>query len=333
MRGSGVRGSGVSGRSMTSGRVARAKGLSVLLAGAVGLGVLAIPAAAQDQEARLRRVEAELRALQRAVFPGGDGRYFPPEVVAGQTPPQAQPTGTPSSGALTDVLARLDTIESQLARLTARSEEGAFQLGQLEERLQALEATPEPQPFFQPIPSGAAGDAGAATRGATGAPTGVIAPPAATAAPTPAPSAERLAAVRAIAKPATADAGDDEYTYGFRLWEARFYPEAQQQLALFLQRFPSHSRVTFGRNLLGRAYLDNNQPREAATHFFENYQSNRQAARAPDSLLYLAEAMSTINDTNRACIALAEFGDTYPALATGRLRDQYDRNRGRVTCS
>ena len=35
-------------------------------------------------------------------------------------------------------------------------------------------------------------------------------------------SPERLAAVQAIAKPQTDDAGDDEYSYGFRLWNAGF---------------------------------------------------------------------------------------------------------------
>jgi hypothetical protein len=40
-----------------------------------------------------------------------------------------------------------------------------------------------------------------------------------------------------------------------------------------------------------------------------------------------------MGDTRRACIALAEFGETYPAVATGRLSDQYESNRRRVTCS
>jgi TolA-binding protein len=91
--------------------------------------------------------------------------------------------------------------------------------------------------------------------------------------------------------------------------------------------------VSYGRNLLGRAYLDNGQAREAATHFFENYQGDKNGARAGDSLLFLAEAMIAINDTNRACIALAEFSETYPALATGRLKEQYDRSRSKVRCT
>jgi TolA-binding protein len=42
--------------------------------------------------------------------------------------------------------------------------------------------------------------------------------------------------------------------------------------------------------------------------------------------------MVALEDTTRACRALAEFGEKYPALATGRLKDQYDRERRRVTC-
>jgi TolA-binding protein len=159
--------------------------------------------------------------------------------------------------------------------------------------------------------------------------------PAPTPAPAPkpaAPSAQRLAAVQAIAKPSTSDPADDEYTYGFRLWEAKFYPEAQQQLRLYVDKYPNHSKISYGRNLLGRAYLDEGKPAEAAPWFLKNYQANKQGDRAGDSLLFLAESMIAQKDTSRACIALAEFGDTYPALATGRLREQYEANRRKVTC-
>ena len=48
---------------------------------------------------------------------------------------------------------------------------------------------------------------------------------------------------------------------------------------------------------------------------------------------YLAVSMKAMKDTKRACIALAEFGETYPALATGRLKNQYDADRAKVKCS
>ncbi|MBY0342851.1 MAG: tetratricopeptide repeat protein, partial [Sphingomonadales bacterium] len=148
-----------------------------------------------------------------------------------------------------------------------------------------------------------------------------------------APSAARLAAVQAIAKPQTADAGDDEYSYGFRLWNAGFFPEARQQLTKFVEQYPSHPRISFGRNLLGRAFLDDKMPKEAAQWFLKNYQANKAGDRAPDSLLYLGASMIAMNDTKRACIALAEFADTYPLIAAGRLATDYQTTRAKVKCS
>ncbi|WP_428027278.1 tetratricopeptide repeat protein [Altererythrobacter sp.] len=292
-----------------------------------------VPALAQDgtSEARLRKIEAEVRALQRKVFPGGDERFFTPEISAGgQT---ASGPSTPSSTAVTDILARLDAIETQLQRLTARSEENTNAIAGIETRLTALEPKPEvvPEPPVEDTPPSAAEtNLSAMTGGASEAvkevPTKPVSQPAG-------PSAERLAAVQAIAKPQTDDPADDEYSYGYRLWKAGFYPEAEQQLSLFVEKYPSHWRITYGRNLLGRAYLDDGKPREAAPWFLRNYQTDKQGARAGDSLLYLAEAMIALEDTNRACIALAEFSETYPALAAGRLQDQYEANRQKVRCN
>ncbi len=293
----------------------------------------AIPAAAQqdDADARLRKVEAEVRALQRKVFPGADGRFFTPEVTTPGTitPPAA--TG-PSTTAVTDILGRMDSIEAQIARLTAQTEENANELAQLTARVDAMAGPPQPAIGAPQAAIGVPAPAPANTQLPPAGRTGEILAPAQAAKPV-APSAQRVAAVQAIAKPQTEDAGDDEYTYGFRLWEAKFFPEAQQQLQLYVEKYPKHSRISYGRNLLGRAYLDDGKPREAAPWFLQNYQSDKQGARAADSLLFLSEAMISIGDTNRACIALAEFGETYPALAAGRLASQYQADRSKVKCN
>lgn len=325
-------------------RFARALLAAAALA-AVPVSVVAQDAAAE--EARLRKIEAEVRALQRKVFPGGDGRLFEPQIAPGsQTAPQnGQVMGVipPATTAVTDILVRLDALEAQLQGLTARSEEQANTLAQLELRLAALEAgaapaagapmvaaaapvTTAPPPAAQPSP-----------RAATPAPTPAPAPArAVTPAPAPAaasPSAERLAAVQAIAKPQTADAGDDEYSYGFRLWNAGFFPEARQQLTKFVEQYPTHARISFGRNLLGRAFLDDKLPEEAARWFLKNYQADKNGARAADSLLYLGTSMIAMKDTKRACIALAEFAETYPLIASGRLATEYQAARASVKCS
>ena len=310
------------------GQTLRAIGLGGM---AMSLLVVSAPSIAQssNDEVRLRKLEAEVRALQRKVFPGGDGRFFEPEITGQPTTPRTTVT-TPSTTAVTDILARMDALESQVQMLTAQSEENANTMRALENRVKLLEgggAAPANGGFTTPATVPSTGTRPATTTPAAATATRPATTPAATR-PTP----ERLAAVQAITKPQTGDAGDDEYSYGFRLWDAGFYPEAQQQLTLFVEKYPTHSRVSYGRNLLGRAYLDDGKAREAAPWFLKNYQTDKGGARAGDSLLYLADTMIVLKDTNRACIALAEFGETYPALASGRLQGQYEANRSKVKC-
>lgn len=310
--------------------------LAVVLLGSTQVA-LVTPAFAQDTmaEARIRKMEAEIRALQRQVFPGGDGKFFTPEIGSAQTA-TATPNA-PASTPVTDLLTRMETLETQLQRLTAQVEQTSNRVSLIEARLgpaptdaatttvtvpttatpTAAVVTPTPAPAVTPTPT----------------PT----PKPAAATPTPAAtgpaSAQRVAAVRAIQKPATNDTGDDEYSYGFRLWEAKFYPEAQQQLKMYVDRYPRHSKISYARNLLGRAYLDDGKPRDAATWFLQNFQSDKTGARAPDSLLLLADSMRQLKDTSRACIALAEFAETYASEAAGRLKSQYDATRNGVKCT
>lgn len=324
--------------------------------GAIFAATMPISANAQVDDARVRKIEAEVRALQRKVFPGGDGRFFETTTAATPAATGTDKTLPPATSAVTDILARLDAMEAQLARLTAQVETNTNAIAVLNrvvgqyhpDAVAALSpgAAPAPvagspvavpiAPSVTPASPTAATPAPASPAPATPspAPTPAVATPApAPAAAKPAtPSAQRLAAVQAIAKPSTNDPADDEYSYGYRLWEAKFYPEAQQQLHLYVDKYPKHSKISYGRNLLGRAYLDEGKPAEAAPWFLKNYQANKQGERAGDSLLYLAQSMIAQKDTSRACIALAEFGDTYPALATGRLREQYEANRRKVTC-
>ncbi|MET1755292.1 hypothetical protein ABVV53_07455 [Novosphingobium sp. RD2P27] len=303
---------------------------------ALVLATGAAPALAQNAnaEVRLNKVEAEVRALQRKVFPGGGDKYFTPEISA--------PTPTPATGlppatsALTDVLTRMQALEAQLARLTGQVEQNTNRIAQLEAKMafagSASPVSASPAGTAVAAPAAAQSNLNAMTDGA--APSSAPAPVAAAASkPSTPPSSSRVEAVSAIVKPSTDDAGDDEYSYGFRLWDAKFYPEAQQQLKLFLEKYPKHARASWARNLLGRAYLDDGNALEAAKWFVQNYQADKRGERAPDSLLYLAVAMKQLKDTKRACIALAEFGTTYASEAAGRLKSLYDSTRNGLKCS
>lgn len=284
-------------------------------------GVAVMPAYAQEptaQETRLRKVEAEVRALQRQVFPGGDAKLFPQEAPAGQ-PAAPVPTTSP----LTDVLTRMDAVEAQNARLTAQVEE----LLNWKRMQEAAKAPPVEAPQNAPVEPVAA-PTPVPVRPVVEAPR-----PRPVVAPIVKPAPERVAAVKAIVKPQSGDAAEDEYSYGFKLWEAKFYPEAEQQLKIYLEKYPTHKSASRARNLLGRAYLDEGKPREAAPWFLQNYQANFKGERAADSLLNLAEAMVQVKDTNRACIVLGEFADGYPTEAAGRLRSAYAQTRAKVKCN
>ncbi|MDE2405978.1 MAG: hypothetical protein KGM17_15010 [Sphingomonadales bacterium] len=307
----------------------------------------AAPAVAQDstvQELRIRQLEAQMRDLQRA---SGAVRTVAPQ--NGPVAAPSAPAGAPATSPLTDLLTRMDALEASVARLTAQNEELSNRMRQLQPASAAatpaaaapvaaapapLAPTPVKPATEAPTNANNANLAAMTGQAAASAPAAkpVAAKPAKPEAPAK-PSAQRIAAVKAVVKPQTNDPGDDEYSYGFRLYQAKFYPEAAQQLKLFVDKYPKHMRLSQGRNLLGRALLDDGKPREAAPWFLQNYKSDPAGNRAADSLLNLAEAMRQIGDSSRACIALNEFATNYAGEARGRLREQYDKVKGTVTCN
>jgi len=295
----------------------------LLTAFALAGTALSAPALAQnDPEARIKRLESEVRALQRKVFPGGDGKYFEPQIAAPAT--AATPVPAVATGPVNDLMGRIDAVEGALRRITAQSEENANRMAKLEARLAAFEA------------NAPATEVATAAGGKPASITGALADNAAAmsgASAAAKPSADRVAAVAAIEKPASGDPGEDDYLYGYRLWEAKFFPEAAQQLKTTVDKYPRHKRISYSRNLLGRAYLDDGKPGTAAQVFFQNYQADKRGERAPDSLLYLAVAMTKLKETQKACMALAEFAEAYPGEAAGRLAGQYNAARNAVKCN
>lgn len=311
----------------------------IALAMALLAAAAPVAASAQDVNGRLDAIESQLRAIQRKVFPGGAGKTFAPEITPGAAPAAPVP-GTPSTSAVTDLLARMDAVEAQLARLTSQVEVNSNRLSKLEARIGAMQqAGTADEGDADGAAAGASAVAantsamtgGASQRTPAPAPAQAALPKAK--APSAKPSPDRVAAVKAVIMPDSGDKGDDEYLYGYRLWDAKLYPEAEQQLEKVVEQYPKHKRISYARNLLGRAYLDDGKPGTAAQWFVQNYQADKAGDRAPDSLLYLAVAMMDLKETKRACLALEEFQRTYPTEKVGRLKTQYDRISGGVKCN
>ncbi|MFY8075050.1 MAG: tetratricopeptide repeat protein [Sphingorhabdus lacus] len=294
--------------------------------------MMSVSALAQDAnlDGRVGKLEKEMRAVQRQVFPNGAGKFLEPEI---QSPTAQKPT-TSSSTATADLLVRVDALETQLATLTGQFEQHDNAMRQMEARLKAIEAQLKAQ-----ANQAAAGTASVAPVVTTPAATPVATPAAAKPKPattTPAvaakPTAARTAAVAAIEKPATGDAFEDGYTYGFRLWEAKFYPEAQVTLEETIKKNPKHKRLSYARNLLGRTWLDDKKPATAVKVFYDNYKTDPRGDRAPESLFFLGSALTDLGKTAEACEAFNELAKSYPDVATGRLADRIAGGKTRAKC-
>jgi TolA-binding protein len=192
--------------------------------------------------------------------------------------------------------ARLDAIEQKLANLAAAPAE---------------EASEEPAPVPQ-------------QRTATSKPK----PQAATVpAKTPVQASEN-------SETATADdPGEEAYSQGFHLWENGNYSAAIKSLQDFVKRYPNHQRASWARNLIGRALLDQGQPREAANVLLGNYRTDPAGGRAQDSLYYLGQSLMKLNQPTQACKAYAELESFYAGKVRPQLKDPLAQAKQDAGCS
>ncbi len=305
---------------------------------------LAVPAAAQDSadaRARIDRLERELRAVQRRVFPGSESGLVQPDVQPAT--PDARPAASASTP-VADLTARIDAIEAQLGRLTGEIEQQGFRqrellatVARLRADFDARQAPADAAPTGEESPPEATGPAPTVVRPATvPAPSATVPTPRPAAAPSPAPTAAataaRRTAVAAVEVPSTGDAPEDAYIYGYRLWTARFFPEAQVQLQKVIADHPNHRRASFAGNLLGRAYLDNNQPTLAVRAFYDNYRNRPRGERAAESVYYMGVALTRLNRNSDACRTFEEFDRAYGATAGDALKAQVATARGQANC-
>jgi len=267
--------------------------MRIHLLGLVLIASVAAPALAQRRDEpidrRVDRIERELRAVQRRVFPGG--RFVMPEIPA-QTG-TAPPAGV-SGDALSSLTARVDALEAQLRSLTGQVEEASHRSREVEDqitrlraelagRIERLEAAP--RPAAEPAP----------------------------ARPRPQPAAAEPEAPAPAAAPA-APTAEEAYNAGFRLWNEHRYAEAAAALDAAAQRYPNTRWTSWMRNLQGRAQLDDNKPATAARILLSNYQDNPRGERAADSLFYLGQALTRLNRRTEACRVYDELASVYPEM-------------------
>lgn len=299
----------------------------LLIAGLLLAGT-ACPALAQEAGVgqRVDRLEKEMRAVQRKVFPGGSQQFLEAQIGA-QPAPQAD-VGVPASSPVADLSARVSSLEQELSRLTGQTEQNSFKIRQIEEQFARFKSDADSRlNAVEGAPSMGGGLGGATSPR--------LPPPSAA---TPVGPARTPFAGDPIPAPETAsnsvDPGEDAYLAGYRLWEQKKYGEAETVLKAMVAKYPKHRRASYAQNLLGRAYLDDGQPAKAAEALYANYQKMPRGERAPDSLYYLGQSLMALKPPKMAdaCKVYGELMDVYGEKIAQPLKDRIAKGRVDAKC-
>lgn len=224
--------------------------------------------------------------------------------------------GFAASGSL---LERADTIESELTRLTARTEElelrinrivtdGTNRIGDLEFRLVELEGGDLGSVGQTPPLGGSTGTADA--------------PP--VPAPFPAPSsAPDQGAQLAVGEQADFDRAREVLGSGdFR--------RAADLFATFTETYTGGPLTGEAHFLRGEALLGAGETSSAARAFLESFSGSPDGTRAPEALLKLGETLGSLGQQQEACVTLSEVGVRFPASP---VRDQAVAAMNQLRCN
>jgi tol-pal system protein YbgF len=295
------------------------RSLGSIAAAGLALGLLVLPARAQDEGAdfvvRLNRLESQIRTLtgqvEQAQYENrqlrDQLRKFQEDVDfrlkegggrsgAASPPPAARP------GKRSDAF---DPSESPTAPGAPRT-------------LGAAGPTPEPRA----VPRAALDE------GAAAAPSGQ---------PIDLSAAARagLPSGNGRAAPSVAAGGPDarsDYDTAYAAYQGRRYEQAEMGFRQFIQSHPRDRQVSDATYWLGESYLQRNRNREAAEQFLKVSTDYARSTRAPDAMLKLGVALNALGAKDQACATFAELGRKFPQ-ASANVRQGVDREQKRARCA
>jgi tol-pal system protein YbgF len=241
------------------------------------------PGVAQEREATLADIRQELSVL---LF---EMQRLRRELVTTQGAPAGLATGG-------SVLERVDAIESELRRLTARTEQlefrierivtdGTNRIGDLEFRLVELEG----------------GDLGAL---AATPPLGGETPERGLGQPAPPPGAGEA--------PLLAVGEQDDFDRARAALDAGDYDAAVERFAAFVETYTGGPLTAEAHFLRGRAHAGQGATTAAARAWLDAFNADPNGARAAESLMRLGQALGELGQVEEGCLMLDEVGARFP---------------------
>lgn len=251
---------------------------------------------------RLNKLEREVRAVQRKVFPGGNDRFFEPEIQT-PAPGAVDDNGGFGVGAATPTAVfteRLNALESQVQNLTGQVEEMNFKMRQMQERLASFESDTK---FRLQTLEGNGGEGALDFEGGGGSP--------------------------------SAGGPDGQYAAAYSLYEEKDFSGAQSAFTAFMEANPEHEKASAAGYWIGRSLLQQDQPVQAVQAFLSNYQERRDGVRAPDSLLWVGRSLMQIEPPRReqACQAYDRLETEYEGKMSNEVVSGLVEARMEADCS
>jgi tol-pal system protein YbgF len=302
------------------------------LIGAVSLDTAAYAQSAAEVQARLRRLERDIRDLQAETFRGKAPDAAAVLAAPPTSPEQAAAEPSQPMPDLGPMMRRVDELEAGVTRLTGQMEELGHRIDQLvtqTERMQKqmeFDATQRAnaQVSAAPPPSdqlaSVAPDANAATPLPGSAPPAPTTPgvlgqiPAGSTLPTPAPDPKR------------------DFDTAMNLLSRAQYDDASDAFRKFAADNPEDERASAALYWTGDiAYSAKKDYTSAARDFAELLKRYPMAPRAPDSMLKLGLSLFQLGQMNEGCAALAALPAKYPQ-ASPAIRTRATTERRDAMC-
>src|SRR5262245_54204718 len=120
-----------------------------------------------------------------------------------------------------------------------------------------------------------------------------------------------------------------DLAYGYIL--RKDYALADESFRLFLRHYPNDRLSSDAQYWLAESLFQRQRYRDAAEIFLNVSTKYETAAKAPDSLLRLGQALAALGERDAACASLAEVGRKYPRASVS-VKQGVDREQKRVRC-
>ena len=259
---------------------------------------------AESLPEQVARLEKDLNDLQRQFYKGNAGASgVKGNLKEAYSPAKSSGGGGGGSANVDYIQLKMGEIEGQFAKITDEVERLSHNLGELEKKLDRLNADYDER--FKALEA-AVGENKAAL-------------------------AEAAEAREAAAKSKPKVSAKDEYDAAYALIKKGDYAGAQKAFEQFLSDFPDDTLAGNAEYWLAESFYVRKDYAKAAVAFAEGYQKYPKSAKAADNFLKLGLSMQAMGNKDEACTVFTSLTKEYPKAAEN-IKARAKKEAGNLKC-